>query len=104
MVGKRTDFRLIVTSATLDSAKFSTFFGAAPVFVIPGRQVGWEGHHRCGGWVPYITSLLLKHPYLHSHSLLVRPAHPAPPLTRTPAVRCPCPRPHPSPYPLRSLL
>ena len=34
---KRKDFRLIVTSATLDSQKFAQFFGLAPVFLIPGR-------------------------------------------------------------------
>jgi HrpA-like RNA helicase len=33
----RADFKLVVTSATLDSAKFSAFFGNAPVFHIPGR-------------------------------------------------------------------
>lgn len=43
VVTKRSDFRLIVTSATLDSKKFAEFFGAAPVFTIPGR---------CGGHGP----------------------------------------------------
>lgn len=33
----RRDFRLVVTSATLDADKFSRFFGGAPVFEIPGR-------------------------------------------------------------------
>lgn len=33
----RADFKLIVTSATLDSGKFADFFGGAPVFTIPGR-------------------------------------------------------------------
>ena len=33
----RADFKLIVTSATLDANKFSAFFGNAPVFNIPGR-------------------------------------------------------------------
>ena len=37
MVAQRRDFRLIVTSATLDSRKFSDFFGSVPVFKIPGR-------------------------------------------------------------------
>lgn len=37
MVAQRRDFRLIVTSATLDSQKFSDFFGSVPVFKIPGR-------------------------------------------------------------------
>ena len=37
VVSKRIDFRLIVTSATMDSEKFSAFFSGAPVFTIPGR-------------------------------------------------------------------
>ncbi|WIA41331.1 hypothetical protein OEZ86_004928 [Tetradesmus obliquus] len=37
VVAMRADFKLIVTSATLDSVKFASFFGNAPVFNIPGR-------------------------------------------------------------------
>ena len=37
VVARRTDLKLIVTSATMDSDKFSNFFGNAPVFTIPGR-------------------------------------------------------------------
>lgn len=37
VVARRRDFKLIVTSATLNSAKFSDFFARAPVFNIPGR-------------------------------------------------------------------
>ena len=37
IVARRRDFRLVVTSATLDSKKFAHFFGSAPVFEIPGR-------------------------------------------------------------------
>ena len=36
-VKKRPDLKLIVTSATLDSVKFSTYFFEAPIFTIPGR-------------------------------------------------------------------
>ncbi|KAK0083742.1 hypothetical protein PV326_006537, partial [Microctonus aethiopoides] len=36
-VGRRPDLKLIVTSATLDSVKFSQYFFAAPIFTIPGR-------------------------------------------------------------------
>ncbi|PON64161.1 hypothetical protein PanWU01x14_126830 [Parasponia andersonii] len=36
-VAQRRDFRLIVTSATLDAQKFSNFFGSAHIFYIPGR-------------------------------------------------------------------
>lgn len=34
---RRHDIKIIVTSATMDSDKFSRFFGGAPVFQIPGR-------------------------------------------------------------------
>ncbi|VDO05566.1 unnamed protein product [Rodentolepis nana] len=36
-IQKRDDFKLIVTSATLDSVKFSQYFFEAPIFTIPGR-------------------------------------------------------------------
>lgn len=37
-VSKRKDLKLIVTSATLDAVKFSSFFFEAPIFTIPGRS------------------------------------------------------------------
>ena len=37
VVARRRDFRLIVTSATLNAEKFSSFFGQVPIFTIPGR-------------------------------------------------------------------
>ncbi|GKB22731.1 pre-mRNA-splicing factor ATP-dependent RNA helicase DEAH7 [Tanacetum coccineum] len=37
VVARRRDFKLIVTSATLDAQKFSNFFGSVPIFNIPGR-------------------------------------------------------------------
>ena len=37
VVARRRDFRLIVTSATLNAEKFAAFFGSVPVFNIPGR-------------------------------------------------------------------
>jgi pre-mRNA-splicing factor ATP-dependent RNA helicase DHX38/PRP16 len=37
IVAKRRDLKLIVTSATMDSKKFSDFFGSVPIFMIPGR-------------------------------------------------------------------
>ncbi len=36
-VQKRKDMKLIVTSATLDAVKFSSYFFEAPIFTIPGR-------------------------------------------------------------------
>jgi len=37
VVGRRHDFKLIITSATMDADKFARFFGNVPVFNIPGR-------------------------------------------------------------------
>lgn len=37
VVALRSDFRLIITSATMDADKFSNFFKGAPTFNIPGR-------------------------------------------------------------------
>lgn len=36
-VKKRPELKLIVTSATLDAVKFSSYFFEAPIFTIPGR-------------------------------------------------------------------
>jgi pre-mRNA-splicing factor ATP-dependent RNA helicase DHX38/PRP16 len=37
VIARRTDLKLIVTSATMNSERFSRFFGGAPEFIIPGR-------------------------------------------------------------------
>ncbi|XP_066503641.1 pre-mRNA-splicing factor ATP-dependent RNA helicase PRP16 isoform X3 [Hoplias malabaricus] len=37
VVSRRSDLKLIVTSATMDSDKFAAFFGNVPIFHIPGR-------------------------------------------------------------------
>lgn len=37
VVTRRSDLKLIVTSATMDSDKFANFFGNVPIFHIPGR-------------------------------------------------------------------
>ena len=37
VISRRQDLKLIVTSATMDSDKFSQFFGLVPIFLIPGR-------------------------------------------------------------------
>ncbi|GAW16848.1 hypothetical protein ANO14919_062910 [Xylariales sp. No.14919] len=34
---KRSDLKVIITSATLDAEKFSTYFNNSPIFTIPGR-------------------------------------------------------------------
>lgn len=41
---RRPDLRLIVTSATLNAEKFSTYFDGAPIITIPGRTFPVEEH------------------------------------------------------------
>ena len=45
VVQRRRDFKLIVTSATMDSGKFSAFFGGVPIFHIPGRTFAVSVFH-----------------------------------------------------------
>ncbi|GMT21216.1 hypothetical protein PFISCL1PPCAC_12513 [Pristionchus fissidentatus] len=46
VVGRRSDLKLIVTSATMDAEKFSLFFGGStPCFTIPGRTFPVEIMH-----------------------------------------------------------
>lgn len=37
VVSRRSDLKLIVTSATMDAQKFADFFGNVPTYNIPGR-------------------------------------------------------------------
>src|SRR5579862_6122841 len=39
ILARRRDLKLIVTSATMNSKRFSDFYGGAPEFFIPGRKV-----------------------------------------------------------------
>ena len=43
---RRPDLRIIVTSATIDPGKFSTFFGGAPVIEVSGRSYPVEVRYR----------------------------------------------------------
>lgn len=45
VVQRRSDFKLIVTSATLDADKFAQFFGGVPMFTIPGRTFHVETYY-----------------------------------------------------------
>ena len=46
LLTKRTDLRVIVTSATIDVQAFSSFFGNAPAFVVEGRSFPIETRYR----------------------------------------------------------
>jgi pre-mRNA-splicing factor ATP-dependent RNA helicase DHX38/PRP16 len=44
-LARRRDLKLVVTSATLDAERFSSFFGGAPIFRIPGRTFPVTRHY-----------------------------------------------------------
>ena len=46
-LAKRADLKLIVTSATLDAEKFSSYFFNCPIFTIPGRTFPVEASVCC---------------------------------------------------------
>src|SRR5690606_2627188 len=46
LLQKRDDLKVIVTSATIDTARFAAFFGGAPVVEIPGRAYPVERRYR----------------------------------------------------------
>ncbi len=48
VIRKRKDFKLIVTSATLDAEKFSSYFFDCPIFTIPGEWREDKGMGRRG--------------------------------------------------------
>ena len=50
VVNKRKDLKVIVTSATLDAVKFSSYFFEAPIFTIPGRTFPVEIMYTKGGF------------------------------------------------------
>ena len=42
---RRSDIKIIITSATLDSERFGEFFGGVPIFTVPGRTFPVEKFH-----------------------------------------------------------
>ncbi|XP_015519116.1 pre-mRNA-splicing factor ATP-dependent RNA helicase PRP16 isoform X1 [Neodiprion pinetum] len=56
VVARRHDLKLIVTSATMDSTKFSAFFGNAATFAIPGRTFPVEIIHAKNSVEDYVDA------------------------------------------------
>mmetsp|Transcript_4588 Transcript_4588/g.10051 ORF Transcript_4588/g.10051 Transcript_4588/m.10051 type:complete len:1204 (-) Transcript_4588:149-3760(-) len=56
VVARRLDFKLVVTSATMDADKFSDFFGGVPVFEIPGRTFPVETFFSRSPQQDYLTA------------------------------------------------
>ncbi|CAL1697253.1 unnamed protein product [Somion occarium] len=56
ILSRRRDLRLIVTSATMNAEKFSSFYGNAPTFTIPGRTFPVEMFHAKSPCEDYVDS------------------------------------------------
>ncbi|KAK0208098.1 P-loop containing nucleoside triphosphate hydrolase protein [Desarmillaria ectypa] len=56
ILSRRRDLKLIVTSATMNADKFSTFYGNAPTFTIPGRTFPVEIFHAKSPCEDYVDS------------------------------------------------
>lgn len=82
VVARRRDFKLIVTSATLDSAKFSNFFASAPIFNIPGRTFPVDVLFSKTPQEDYVEAAVKQAIAIHlsAQSLTHPPIHPLPDL------------------------
>ncbi|KAL6305628.1 P-loop containing nucleoside triphosphate hydrolase protein [Sparassis latifolia] len=56
ILSRRRDLKLIVTSATMNAEKFSSFYGNAPTFTIPGRTFPVEVFHSKSPCEDYVDS------------------------------------------------
>jgi len=65
VIARRQDLKLIVTSATMDSDKFSSFFGNVPVFLIPGRTFPVESFFRKNTVEDYVDAAVKQVIQLH---------------------------------------
>lgn len=64
-VKKRTGMKLIVTSATLDAVKFSSYFFEAPIFTIPGRTYPVEVLYTKEAETDYLDASLITVMQIH---------------------------------------
>lgn len=68
ILAKRRDLKLIVTSATMNSKRFSDFFGGAPTFTIPGRTYPVTVHHERAPVDDYVAAAVRKVLSIHVSS------------------------------------
>ncbi|RZC59297.1 hypothetical protein C5167_006599 [Papaver somniferum] len=71
VVAQRRDFKLIVTSATLNAQKFSDFFGSVPVFHIPGRTFPVKTFYSKSPCEDYVEGAVKQAMSIHIRALLV---------------------------------
>jgi pre-mRNA-splicing factor ATP-dependent RNA helicase DHX38/PRP16 len=70
VMARRSDLKLIVTSATMNAERFSDFFGGVPIFRIPGRTFHVEKYYSktpCEDYVDaavkQVLTIHLSHPF-----------------------------------------
>lgn len=68
VVARRMDLKLIVTSATLSSDAFSSYFGGVPVFRIPGRTFPVETYFAKGVQEDYVMAAVKQTLQIHFNS------------------------------------
>ena len=68
VVSRRSDIKLIVTSATLSADVFSAFFGGVPVFRIPGRTFHVETYFSKGVSEDYVLAAVKQVLQIHFNS------------------------------------
>lgn len=62
---RRRDIKIIITSATMNAEKFSTFFGGAPIFNIPGRTFPVQKFFEKAAVNDYVDSAVKKALTIH---------------------------------------
>ena len=68
VVARRSDLKLIVTSATLSADSFSTFFGGVPIFRVPGRTFPVETYFAKGVQEDYVMAAVKQTLQIHFNS------------------------------------
>lgn len=68
VVARRSDLKLIVTSATLSAETFSDYFGGAPVFRIPGRTFKVETYFSKSVQEDYVMAAVKQTMQIHFNS------------------------------------
>lgn len=68
VVGRRSDIKLIVTSATLSADTFSNYFGGVPVFRIPGRTFPVETYFAKSVQEDYVDAAVKQTMQIHFNS------------------------------------
>ncbi|KAG4302822.1 hypothetical protein PCK1_000982, partial [Pneumocystis canis] len=72
---RRPDLKLIVTSATLDAEKFSSYFYNCPIFTIPGRTYPVEILYTREPEKDYLDAALIEKDYLDAALITVMQIH-----------------------------